>query len=322
MKKVLKWIGIALLGIILLLSIVPYLVPLSRSGDVTRIRPYDNSMYYEVDEVVVHYRIFLPEAENVSGKILLVHGMGGSTYSFEKTVSELTAEGYLVVAVDLPGFGYSGRPEDFDHSHKSRSALLWGLLDEVDKTSPAVSEGQRWHLAGHSMGGGTVAAMAVDREDRTESLILIDGALLENERGGGLLFAIPPVTRWIQVVLEQFVIRAVNIRSFLRSAYGVEPTEEQVLGYLNPLSLPGTARGAAQLLRTSKNVPLQDLSSLKMPVTAIWGEKDSWVPLSDTEQIRNVLPQLDVEIIEGAGHVPMESHPEAFNQALLSALGK
>lgn len=319
MKKVLKWIGIVLLGMILLASIVPYLVPLSRSEDVTKIRPYDNSMYYEANGAVVHYRLFLPATESVKGKILLVHGMGGSTYSFEKTVPELTAAGYMVVAADLPGFGYSSRPEEFDHSQKSRSALLWGLVDEVDETSPEGFGAEGWHLGGHSMGGGTVAAMAVDREDSTKSLILIDGALLENDRGG-LLFSIPPVTRWIQVALEHYVIRAVNIRSFLESAYGKEPTEEQVSGYLDPLSLPGTARGAAQLLRTSENIPLEELSRLSLPVTAIWGENDSWVPLSDTDRIRDVLPQLEVEIIEGAGHVPMESHPEAFNAALLSAL--
>lgn len=320
MKKGLKWFGIILLSFITLLSIVPYLVPLSRSGDVTRIRPYDNSRYYEADDIVVHYRMFIPETESIKGKILLVHGMGGSTYSFEKTVLELTDAGYLVLAADLPGFGYSSRPMEFNHSQRSRSALLWGLLDEVDEASLTDTGAMRWHLAGHSMGGGTVAAMAVEREDRTESLILIDGALLENERGGGLLFDIPPVMRWIQVVLEHFIIRESNIRSFLRSAYGMEPTQEQVAGYLDPLSLPGTARGAAQLLRTSENIPLQELSRLIIPVTAIWGEKDSWVPLSDTNQIRNVIPQLDVKIIEGAGHVPMESHPEAFNSALLSVL--
>lgn len=284
------------------------------------IRPYDNSRYYEVDDIVVHYRMFLPETESIKGKILLVHGMGGSTYSFEKTVLTLTDAGYLVLAADLPGFGYSSRPEDFDHGQRSRSALLWGLLDEVDEASLTDSGAMGWHLTGHSMGGGTVAAMAVAREDRTESLILIDGALLENERGGGLLFDIPPVTRWIQIALEHIVIRESNIRSFLRSAYGAEPTEAQISGYLDPLSLSGTARGAAQLLRTSENIPLQELSRLKIPVTAIWGEKDSWVHLSDTEQIRNVLPQLEVKIIEGAGHVPMESHPETFKRAMLSAL--
>lgn len=320
MKKIMKWTGIALLGLLLLLLILPYLVPLSRSGDVTMLRPYDNSMYFEKDGVAVHYRLSLPETESIRGKILLVHGMGGSTYSYEKTVPELTAEGYLVIAADLPGFGYSSRPEMFDHSQKSRSALLWALLDEVEKTSVPVTGAQGWHLGGHSMGGGTVAAMAVERQDRTEQLILIDGALLENDMGGGFLFGLPPVIRWVQVALERFVIRENNIRSFLRSAYGMEPTAQQVSGYLEPLKLPGTARGAASLLRTSENLPLQDLSSLKIPVTAIWGEKDSWVPLSDTEEIKKVLPQLEVTIIEGAGHVPMESHPEIFNASLMDAL--
>jgi pimeloyl-ACP methyl ester carboxylesterase len=316
MKKVLKWTGIILLGILLLLSIVPYLIPLSRSGDVTRLRPYDSSMYFIEDGVAVHYRVSLPETESIRGKILLVHGMGGSTYSFEETVPALIAEGYLVVAVDLPGFGYSSRPEIFDQSQKNRSALLWGLLDEVDRTSTEGSGAQRWLLAGHSMGGGTVAAMAVERQDRTEHLVLIDGALLENDRGG-FLFDLPPVMRWIQVALEYFVIRGVNFQSFLRSAYGAEPTAQQVAGYLDPLKLPGTARGAASLLRTSENIPLQELSSLKIPVTAIWGENDSWVPLSDTEKIKDLIPQLVVVIIEDAGHVPMESHPEEFNGALL-----
>jgi pimeloyl-ACP methyl ester carboxylesterase len=320
MKRIVKILGIVLLVLLVCSCLLPYAIPLSRPSDNALLQPYSNSAYLTIDEVSLHFRLFQPVAKDFLGKILFVHGLGGSTYSYEKTAPALAEAGYLVVAVDLPLFGYSQRLETFDHSQANRSRLLWDFLDALDARLPLEEARHGWHLAGHSMGGGTVAAMAAARQQRTASLILIDGALFETSRNTGLVTFFPPVVRWLQIVLEKSIIREKNIRSFLTSAYGKQPTDADVAGYLDALSVPGTALAVRSFLKTSRNLPVEELRGLSMPALAIWGSDDTWVPFSDTQRIKEFIPQLEIRSIAGAGHIPMETHPAEFNQVLLNFL--
>lgn len=341
LTKLLKTIGKGLLSLFIILSILPYCIPLSKAKEVKLQKPYVNSEFFTTSQGIdLHYRVFKPalEESQITGKILLVHGMGGSTYSFEKTAPALTDAGFLVVVVDLPGFGYSDRSTTVNHSQASRANALWELLDFMDNnvldnekppTTAASSTTQndatedtpllKWQFAGHSMGGGTVAAMSVERPDQVASLILIDGALLDM-KPTPLVLHYPPVTRWLEVLLEHVFIQKNKISSFLASAYGQTPSEADLIGYLEPLQVAGTARGAGNLLKTSKNMPLKKLSvvgDLNIPVLAIWGEQDDWVPISDSQEIKKYLPQMQIEMIPSTKHCPMETAPEAFNQVLM-----
>jgi 2-hydroxy-6-oxonona-2,4-dienedioate hydrolase len=321
MKKTMKIIGLVLVAILVSSCLLPYAIPLSKAQDLSSLTPFENSSYITIRDTTLHYRLFLPETSIPRGKILFVHGLGGSTYSYEKIAPVLAEKGFLVVAIDLPLFGYSERIDDFNHSQRNRGVILWEFLHFIDIRIEAAGRIQQgWHLAGHSMGGGTVAAMASMREDKTASLILIDGALFENSRNSGLLTFFPPVVRWLQIILERSIIKEKNIRSFLESAYGKEPTEADVAGYYQPLSQPGTARAVKAFLKTSSNLPIEELKGMFIPVLAIWGEEDTWVPVSDIERIQAIFPQMVVKIIPGAGHVPMETHPEEFTAFLLEFL--
>ncbi len=319
LKKIFRRVGIVILTIITILAIVPYLIPITAPVEMVSGMPYENSVYLSIANTAFHIRIFEPVTMPVKGKILMIHGMGGSTYSYEKTVPALIENGYYVVLVDLPGFGYSERVEEYDHSQSNRSVDLWQLLDGIDRNLETETASQKWNLVGHSMGGGTIAAMAVQETERTECITFIDGALFETARSNPL-FNIGPVQRWIQVILEHALINEKNIASFLSSAYGRAPTDSEVRGYLEPLSVPGTARAATGLILAAKNIDPELLSKLTIPIYGIWGENDSWVPVSEADKLKEIMPQLQLYLIAGAGHCPMETHSEQFNQVLLSFL--
>jgi len=318
---VLKRIFITVLVLLLLVSLIPYFIPLSKP--VAQTPPYENSAFFTSGDSIIHYRTYLPQTTPYQGKILMIHGLGGSTFSYEKNAPVLAEQGYYVITLDLPGFGYSSRNPDENHAQSHRAALIWQLLDQVDaelSQSALSADSTPWHLAGHSMGGGTVAAMAYQEPQRTQSLILIDGALFETNRSGFSLTSVPMFVRWIQVALEHAVINENRIRSFLESAYGQPPTSEQVAGYLEPLQKKGTARAAASLLKTAENLPESALATLTVPTLAIWGNDDQWVPFSDTTKIKSLLPQLEIKSIDGAGHCPMETHSDLFNDYLIAWL--
>ncbi len=320
-KRTLKAIGISVLSGLLLLAALPYLIPLSQAASMASLKPFENSQRAVINGTSFHYRSYPSTETLVKGKVLFVHGLGGSTFSFEPAAPLIARQGYHVVLVDLPGFGYSDRNPGYDHSQANRAEYLWQLLDIIDHSLQGELAGLPWHLAGHSMGGGTVTAMALQNEGRTRSLILIDPALFDTLRGIGAA-AFPPVSRWLQVALEHLLVTENNIKRFLTSAYGSVPTRAQIQGYLAPLTLPGTAAASANLLKTARNEDASLLKGISTPILALWGSEDTWVPVSQAQRLLEIRPDVTLGIIRGAAHCPMETHTDEFVQALLSWLSQ
>lgn len=301
--------------------LLPYAFTLSKSDGVRPDGPYGDSSFEKIDDVWLHYRLVLPQTTEIKGKFLLVHGLGGSTYTFNPAIAALVEAGFAVVAVDLPGFGYSGRPEKFDHSQEHRAQMLWTLLDTIASGSGMSGTTTRgWHLLGHSMGGGTVAAMAIARPAETASLVLVAGALEISRGVSSFLLAFPPFARWTRLYLERSLLTGEKAGKLLDEAYGREADEYELSVYLDPLQLPGTARTLTTMVRTTRSIPLDDLRSLHMPVAAIWGDSDTVVPIEKSRAIGVRIPQLRLYVIEGAAHIPMETHVEQFNAALYEFL--
>ena len=322
MKKGIKRVLTILLAAFLLLSLLPYLFPLSDAKLSPIPTPYAESQYREVDGLDLHYRIFTPD-HTPKGKLLFIHGLGGSTFSWRENMTFFQDEGYLVIAVDLPGFGYSSKASGINHSQARRSQMIWSLLDLVDEDLDELTTNLQWTLLGHSMGGGTATAMAIDRPSDTKSLVLVDGAVFENQPSSvSALLAYAPLARGVAVIFDRILLSAKRIDSFLTSAYGRPATLEEIDGYLTPLKEPGTPKVALDLVKTSKNVPVEGVQNNDVPILALWGQEDTWVPLSDAEKIQDLIPRTEIVSISGAYHCPMETHSELFNDELLMFLEK
>ena len=304
---------IACLIFLLVLLGLPYAIPVSRDDGIRTSPPFNNSEFYQINGIELHARVWPQQTPDLFGSILMVHGLGGSTYSWEQSAAALAESGYRIVAVDLPGFGFSTRKPGLDHSQASRADLLWRLIDEMDHPLSDDISSVPWILIGHSMGAGTVAAMAMSRPDRCEKLIFVDGALFDNQPAtAAQILRFPPVARWLTVFLEHVLITDSRISNILKSAYGVEPTPDQTNGYLLPLQRKGTARSLFDLTRTARNEPVAYLSDLAVPISAVWGEMDVITPLEQAFNLQTILPAMDLRIISGAGHMPMETHAGQF----------
>jgi pimeloyl-ACP methyl ester carboxylesterase len=100
----------------------------------------------------------------------------------------------------------------------------------------------------------------------------------------------------------------------------VSPSDADVDGYLEPLLLDGTESALADMVRSSTVMQESAFRALSVPVYGIWGEKDSWVPLEEAYRLQAALPSIEIEVIPGAGHCPMETHSEVWNRLLINAL--
>ncbi len=286
--------------------------------------PHGNGRFVEIEGRTIYMREWPAEGTR-RGRILLVHGFGGSTFSWEKTAPALASRGWDIVAADIPGFGYSEKTPSGDYRLTEMARLFWSLADGISR--------EDWILVGHSMGGDVVARMAAARPARTRFLVEVDGAV-----GNG-----QAQPRTAPSFMECTVPRAIAsgalalgarlkfaVRPLLASAYGRAVSEAELAGYMAPLAMNGTFSTLLYLAGQRKEEPgaLGDLLAYARPDGSgtragrgllVWGEKDSWIPPASGTELAH-LTGFRLAMIPQAAHCPMETHPEAFLDIVLSEL--
>ena len=316
-KRIMKRTFIVFISIVLVLLTLPFLINVSKAEKHTE-NPFENSCFREINNTIIHYRYWPAAEKNKKGEwIMLIHGLGGSTYSWELNSSYFADQGYDVIAVDVPPFGYSDRDPDLNHSTDNRARLLIELMKSID-------EENKWYLVGHSMGGAIVLGMGIIDTVLIEKIVFVAPALfteLKNERSlSKLLLMFKPFERVMAAVGEQFYIKPNKIEEFLFSSYGQAPTQKQVDEYYKALKVPGTAIAFIRAFTKSKVTTPLYCSNFHKKSLVICGEHDTWVPFDMiSETLEKINPE-DIIIIENAFHCPMETHDEVFNKIVIDFL--
>jgi pimeloyl-ACP methyl ester carboxylesterase len=256
--------------------------------------------------VAVHYR------ESGRGfPVVLLHGFGGSTFSFRYTEPALAAR-FRVITVDLPGIGNSSRSQDYTYSHESCVLLLHEFLERLGAGHAA--------FIGHSMGGAIALRYAVRFPNSVERLVLVASAD-PNRRPGRFVPAFTPAIALVQAIISSMpgVYRRMFRRTVADPAY---LTPEVVEGYLAPLRLPGTAAAVRSMLAATASDPPIEPRDVDAPCLLVWGAEDRTVPLSVGSALLGQLPGARLEVVAVAGHLVLEERPLEANRLLLGFLNE
>jgi pimeloyl-ACP methyl ester carboxylesterase len=285
-------------------------------------KPYSNSRFITIDSITLHYRVWPSGLAHPRGKVVFIHGFTGSTFCFQNNYDTLVNSGYTVVALDLPAFGFSDRATWINHSQSSRAILIWKLLNMIDK-----GDSSGWNIIGHSMGGGTAEAVALMHLERTTSLILIDAMFFKKNSGlMSTVFSvikIKPLNQFYFDYMENYLLTYNRMKKLLKSAYKRKPDSAEVAGYMIPLMIPGTADAIVSNFSNCREIIPLNADSLKgLNVMAVWGTRDSWIPLRMTALLKTYVPNLELHTVKGAGHMPMETHAAQFNSIMMEFLNR
>jgi 2-succinyl-6-hydroxy-2,4-cyclohexadiene-1-carboxylate synthase len=252
--------------------------------------------------------------EGHSTTIALLHGFTGSAANWNPHIVAFSGVAD-VLAVDAPGHGNSPTPANpnmYSLSHTTEAFLK--LLDTLNLA--------RVVLLGYSMGGRQALHIATTAPERIEKLALesatpgiIDPAerAARRESDGKLADFIE------REGLEAFVNHWENIPLFA-SQKQLAPT---VLAAQRTQRLRNSPTGLANSLRgagTGMQEPLHaKLHSLKMPLLLIAGELDLKF-CAIARQMRELMPQSRLEIVQEAGHTVHLEKPKEFDRLILDFL--
>lgn len=100
--------------------------------------------------------------------ILLLHGTGASTHSWRHIIEPL-AKTNRVIALDLPGQGFTFAANPASYSLRGMSAAIADLLADLD-IAPAI-------IIGHSAGAAIAYQLALDLPEPPRRVVSINGAL-------------------------------------------------------------------------------------------------------------------------------------------------
>jgi pimeloyl-ACP methyl ester carboxylesterase len=255
------------------------------------------SRFADIDGLRVHY-----QEKGTGTPLILLHGFTASTYSW-KDVFEPLSQSFRVIAVDLKGFGFSGKP-DGDYSRRAQAIMVGHLLDylKIEKA---------W-LCGNSMGGEIALNVALVSPQRLAGLILIDSAGVNGPGGGSLApsYLLLPVVGRVLTALALTSDKLVR-QGLEKSFYDrTKVTSERVAHYYRPLQTRGGQLAAVRARTQANESPVeQDLGRINLPTLIIWGAQDALFPLETGHKMNKLIKESKLVVFDSCGHLPQEEMP-------------
>ena len=233
--------------------------------------------------------------------LVFVHGAAEDGRVWRPQLEGL-ADAFTVVAWDEPGAGRSSDlPEDFE---------LADVADCLASLIETLGLGPS-HCAGLSWGGTVVLELYRRHPELVATLVMIDtyagwkGSLPEQE-----------VRARLAAARQMLAAPPGEFDPAFPGLFAGDPPA-QFVPLLTAISAdvrPATLRRQLTLMSGADQRDL--LPRIAVPTLLIWGELDARSPLSVARQFEEAIPNTQLVIIEGAGHVSNLEQPERVNQAV------
>jgi pimeloyl-ACP methyl ester carboxylesterase len=256
--------------------------------------------------------------------LLFVHGFSLDMTTWHEQWIDLSVD-FRCVLLDQRGHGRSGRPAHGNLSLRALGRDIGAVLDAVAPDRPAV-------VIGHSMGGMAAIALAEQRPE------------LFGPRIAGLILVGSSSTDLVRAALG-------SMTNLLRPSLGLGITAQRVDRVRKAVfASPGDLRGAAVRLtqfgpeaqayqvehivnlteRASSDIWTDGLSSLMemdlryavprvtVPALVVVGQYDRITPPAAAVALASELPDAQLVVLEGAGHLAMLERPIELDREIRS----
>lgn len=249
--------------------------------------------------------------------LLFVHGLSSYMAYWERQLPEFQKD-HRVIALDLPGFGASERP-DAPYTPPWYADVVAGFMRELGVRKATV--------VGHSMGGQIAMTLALDHPEMVSALVLSAPAGFERFDPGAAKFMKEYWHEARALEASETEIRA----SFTMSVFntrdaGVERLIEERVRMGRHPDFRGTSVAVSRCIAGMVDHPVYDrLGEIDVPTLIVYGTDDRMIPnpvftggrtSAIAEAGRDAIRGSELVLIPGAGHTVHYDAPDAFNDAM------
>ncbi len=223
--------------------------------------------------------------------LLLVHAIGQSIYTW-RDLMPILSESYCVVAIDLPGFGYSDRPFSLNYSMDEMADVLVQCLDALGV--------KKTHMLGVTTGALYAMYATAKYPDRFMKVVALTP--------GGITDHMPKKIRRLEGPLG-FLYRELfnrkDYEKYLPLFYydGTVATSAVIEQYYKTSDDFASRQALMYAIRNfDEDYAFEQIKKTEHPFFIIWGDEDKLQPMDRLFEIRRMLPDSIYHSIRNTGH--------------------
>jgi pimeloyl-ACP methyl ester carboxylesterase len=208
----------------------------------------------------------------------------------------LLSPSWRVIGYDHRGSGATlAAPESI--SFAALTEDLFAVLDAYDVTQCV--------LAAESAGAATALQAIIERPERFHGLVIVDG-LFHRERPQGIDPFVAALRTDFGATLDHFV-----------NACVVEPDSLAIRRWGRQIVGRSTPEAAIRLYESLYGVDLRpQVAQIVQPTLILHGESDRIVPVSAAQWLATQIPNSQLLVLPGTGHVPTMTQPQTIAAAI------
>lgn len=262
--------------------------------------------------IELHYNLTLAYRDLGAGRpVVLIHDWLHSSIEWDALIERLLGAGYRVIVYDMRGAGLSDAPADgYDIDTLTRDVRT--LIRTLDLTDVA--------LIGGGLGGAIALNYAATyREGGVNRLVILGAA------GPTFVRAEDTLSGLERAVVDSWIARLRGDRPaftkvLLRQMWHNAPDDATVQWYWQS-AMQAPLYATIGTLSTLRDLDLRArLGRIMQPVTIVHGTEDTLVPLAQAESLLTMLPDCDMQTVEGVGHLALLEQPLLVTNHILACL--
>ncbi|HMK33083.1 MAG TPA: alpha/beta hydrolase [Nitrosopumilaceae archaeon] len=257
--------------------------------------------FIKVGETKIRYL----EEGGSNGNIVLIHGLGGFAERWSAVIPLLSKK-YHVIALDLPGYGYSDKPS-IDYTPEFFSKFIFDFLDTMGI--------KKTHMIGTSLGGQIVAECATTQNKMIEKIVLVCPA--------GIMKTSTPTLDAYSMAALYPTPDTVKTAYEMMTGSSKKVSDDAIESFIKRMTQPNAKMAFMSTILALKNAPpiTERLANIISPTLLIWGKLDTMIPVKYANDFASSIKNCRLEIMENCGHTPHIEEPAKFSQSVLNFLG-
>jgi pimeloyl-ACP methyl ester carboxylesterase len=267
--------------------------------------------------------------------LFLLHGIGSWSFNWRCSIQPL-AQHFRVICYDAKGYGFSEKPVS-RREHSGHQVVELGRVIRALCNEPVV-------IVAESLGALTALALAEENPQLIAKLIIVNVPIFAQR-----------LPHWAMSLISKIPIQLIQTIDLSRLTYLIAPlvreimaterrgvlydpsilTSEDIYWMTYPyIEFPGSITKIAEELQIAakeieKHQKQQNnwlsriqnnLNKIQCPTLILWGEQDSWFPVTDGIKLQRYIANSQLQILANCCHDASFGSASDINQAVINFL--